>query len=136
MTYEEFKKTFSFNDIFLKKINNEFCVKARDELLALLLLFPQSEIIDNPYDVLTKLEREMKIQQLFNALQSKFDYDKNHRVKSYSDFKKLSMYDFENNFNDELYTEKEIADILNWSRLAFEEIKNAKLTSKYIKYQK
>ena len=132
MTYEEFKNTYTFSDIKTKKLDEIFSKQAEDDLLQLLFMFPQDELIKIPSDTLTKEELSISIQQVFNKLNERFENDKKNRILSYEDFKKITIYDWLNSFNIDLYTDDELFNVGQWAKQAEEELYQSRMHDRII----
>ena len=132
MTYEEFKNTYTFSDIKTKKLDEIFSKQAEDDLLQLLFMFPQDELIKIPSDTLTKEELSISIQQVFNKLNERFENDKKNRILSYEDFKKITIHDWLNSFNIDLYTDDELFNVGQWAKQAEEELYQARMHDRII----
>ena len=132
MTYEEFKNTYTFSDIKTKKLDEIFSKQAEDDLLQLLFMFPQDELIKIPSDTLTKEELSISIQQVFNKLDERFENDKKNRILSYEDFKKITIYDWLNSFNIDLYTDDELFNVGQWAKQAEEELYQSRMHDRII----
>ena len=132
MTYEEFKNTYTFSDIKTKKLDEIFSKQAEDDLLQLLFMFPQDELIKIPSDTLTKEELSISIQQVFNKLNERFENDKKNRILSYEDFKKITIHDWLNSFNIDLYTDDELFNVNQWAKQAAEELYQARMHDRII----
>ena len=132
MTYEEFKNTYTFSDIKTKKLDEIFSKQAEDDLLQLLFMFPQDELIKIPSDTLTKEELSISIQQVFNKLNERFENDKKNRILSYEDFKKITIHNWLNSFNIDLYTDDELFNVGQWAKQAEEELYQARMHDRII----
>lgn len=129
MTYEEFKNTFSLND--LKNIKNPdkelktYIDETNHKLYDLLFIFSFNLFTINFSDYLTKEDMNKKINILLKEQQEKHDELIANRILSYEDFKKHTLNDW-GNLNIDLYTDDELANVVKWSLQACEELKQAK----------
>lgn len=132
MTYEEFKNVYTFNDVRSKKLNKRFSKKAEDDLIELLYMIQPWLDVEVPSDALSKEELTLTIQEVFNKLKEEFEYDKANRILSYEDFKKMTIYEWGNYFNIDLYTDEELANIFKWSLRFQEELYQARMHDRII----
>ena len=136
MTYEEFKNTFSLND--LKNIKNpdkeikKYIDKINHKLYDLLFIFSFNLFTINFSDYLTKEDMNKKINILLKEQQEKHDELIANRILSYEDFKKITMYEWLNSFNIDLYTDDELANVVKWAKQAGEELYQARMHDRII----
>ena len=135
MTYEEFKNTFSLNDLKnIKNPNKEvktYIDETNHKLYDLLFIFSFNLFTINFSDYLTKEDMNKKINILLKEQQEKHDELIANRILSYEDFKKHTLNDW-GNLNIDLYTDDELANVVKWSLQAEEELKRAKMNNKCI----
>ena len=132
MTYEEFKNVYTFNDVRSKKLNKKFSQKAEDDLIELLYMIQPWLDVDVPSDALSINDLTLTIQEVFNKLKEEFEHDKANRILSYEDFKKMTIYEWGNYFNIDLYTDEELANIFKWSLRFQEELYQARMHDRII----
>ena len=132
MTYEEFKNVYTFNDVRSKKLNKKFSQKAEDDLIELLYMIQPWLDVDVPSNALSKEELNLTIQEVFNKLKEEFESDRANRILSYEDFKKMTIYEWGNYFNIDLYTDEELANIFKWSLRFQEELYQARMHDRII----
>ena len=132
MTYEEFKNVYTFNDVRTKKLNKRFSKKVEDDLIKLLYMIKPWLDVEVPSDALSTDDLTLTIQEVFNKLKEEFEHDKANRILSYEDFKKMTIYEWGNYFNIDLYTDEELANIFKWSLRFQEELYQARMHDKII----
>ena len=132
MTYEEFKNVYTFNDVRSKKLNKKFSQKAEDDLIELLYMIQPWLDVEVPSDALSINDLTLTIQEVFNKLKEEFEHDKANRILSYEDFKKMTIYEWGNYFNIDLYTDEELANIFKWSLRFQEELYQARMHDRII----
>ena len=132
MTYEEFKNVYTFNDVRTKKLNKRFSKKAEDDLIKLLYMIKPWLDVEVPSDALSIDDLTLTIQEVFNKLKEEFKHDKANRILSYEDFKKMTIYEWGNYFNIDLYTDEELANIFKWSLRFQEELYQARMHDRII----
>lgn len=132
MTYEEFKNVYTFKDVRTKKLNKRFSKKAEDDLIELLYMINPWLDVEVPSDALSTDDLTLTIQEVFNKLKEEFEHDKANRILSYEDFKKMTIYEWGNYFNIDLYTDEELANIFKWSLKFEEELYQARMHDRII----
>ncbi len=136
MTYDEFKNTFSLND--LKNIKNpnkklkKYIDKANHKLYDLLFIFSFNLFTINFSDYLTKEDMNKKISILLKEQQEKHDELIANRILSYEDFKKITIHEWLNSFNIDLYTDDELFNVSQWADQAEEELYQARMHDRII----
>lgn len=130
MTYEEFKNTFSLNDLKnIKNPNKElktYIDKINHKLYDLLFIFSFNLFTINFSDYLTKEDMNKKINILLKEQQEKHDELIANRILSYEDFKKRISCTNEGDIDIDLYSEEELYNLSKWSIQAREELFNAR----------
>ena len=135
MTYEEFKNTFSLND--LKNIKNpdkelkKYIDETNHKLYDLLFIFSFNLFTINFSDYLVKEDMNKKISILLKEQQEKHDKLIANRILSYEDFKKHTLNDW-GNLNIDLYTDEELANVVKWAKQAEEELYQARMHDRII----
>lgn len=133
MTYEEFKNTFSLNDLKnIKNPNKElktYIDETNHKLYDLLFIFSFNLFTINFSDYLTKEDMNKKINILLKEQQEKHDELIANRILSYEDFKKRISCTNEGDIDIDLYSEEELYNLSKWSIQAREELFNARKKS-------
>ena len=136
MTYEEFKNTFSLNDLKnIKNPNKElktYIDETNHKLYDLLFIFSFNLFTINFSDYLTKEDMNKKISILLKEQQEKHDELIANRILSYEDFKKITMYEWLNSFNIDLYTDDELFNVSQWAKQAEEELYQSRMHDRII----
>ena len=88
--------------------------------------------VEVPSDALSTDDLTLTIQEVFNKLKEEFEHDKANRILSYEDFKKMTIYEWGNYFNIDLYTDEELANIFKWSLRFQEELYQARMHDRII----
>lgn len=133
MTYDEFKNTFSLND--LKNIKNPdkevktYIDETNHKLYDLLFILGFNLFTIDLADYLTKEDMNKKINILLKEQQEKHDELIANRILSYEDFKKRISCNNEGDIDIDLYSEEELYNLSKWSIQAREELFNARKKS-------
>ena len=129
MTYQEFKNNYSFDT---GKGHINFYNKAKDELYNFFDIFYQNMPYISVEELLSSEQMKENIQTLLDNLKNNRDIFRKNRILSYEDFKKITIHNWLNSFNIDLYTDDELFNVGQWAKQAEEELYQARMHDRII----